>query len=346
VPGPLKPIDAVDRTPPLRAAYCTIINASFAPRALALQQSIAKRSPDAVFAFYCVDDATAALLRRHAGPRVLVIAPAAYETAPLRAARARLKLNEYCWTCKPAILLHALETMPDLQWAVWLDSDMLAFGDLDEELRRHPEASAVLTPHRFSLPEFAAYEPVVGRFNAGYVAFHNTADGLAALRWWMERCLEGCPAVPTPDRYADQKYLDEMPRLFANVAASDSVGLNCAPWNLFEKRIDRAGNGVTVGGTPLLLYHFQGLKIIRDWAFDLYGARRRLPSAARKIIYAPYLGALAAQIRAVAADSREPWSGIDRDFVGHLGLLRAAKRLLWSTNLVVRFAPASGGDRD
>jgi hypothetical protein len=339
-------IDAVETTAPVRAAYCTIINASFAPRALALQRSIAKRSPDAWFAFYCVDDATAALLRRHAGPHVLVIPPAAYESAPLRAAKARLRLNEYCWTCKPAILLHALKTMPELQWAVWLDSDMLAFGDLDEELRRHPEASAVLTPHRFSLPEFAAYEPAVGRFNAGYAAFHNTAEGLAALRWWMDRCLEGCPAVPADGRYADQKYLDEVPRLFTDVVASDSVGLNCAPWNLFEKRIDRAGNGVTVGGTPLLLYHFQGLKIIRDWAFDLYGARRRLPSAARKIIYAPYLRALASQIRAVATDSREPWAGIDRDFVGHLGLLRAAKRLLWSTNLVVRFAPASGGDRD
>ena len=339
-------IDAVGTAAPVRAAYCTIIGASFAPRALALQQSIAWRSPDAVFAFYCVDDATADLLGKYSSARVLVVPPAAYESERLRAAKASLNINEYRWTCKPAVLLHALEAVPALQWAVWLDSDMLAFGDLDDELRKYPDASAVLTPHRFSLPEFAAYEPVVGRFNAGYVAFHNTAEGLAALRWWMDRCLEGCPAVPMDGRYGDQKYLDEMPRLFANVVASASAGLNCAPWNLFEKRIERVGKGVLVEGTPLLLYHFQGLKIIRDWAFDLYGARRRLPAAARKIIYAPYLGALASQIHAVATDSREPWAGIDRDFIGYRGLLRAAKRLLWSTNLVVRFAPASDRDRD
>jgi hypothetical protein len=306
------------------------------PRALALQQSIAKYSSDAVFAFYCIDGATAALLKRHASDSVRVVRAEEYESERLRHAKGRLKLNEYCWTCKPAVLLHAVESVAGLDWAVWLDSDMLAFADLNAEFMRYPDASVILTPHRFSLPEFAAYEPTVGRFNAGYVAFRNTEDGLAALNWWMDRCFEGCPAEPTDGRYADQKYLDALGRNFAGVVMSESPGLNCAPWNIFAKKVEASNGRVTIEGAPLVLYHFQGLKVIRDWAFDLYGARRRLPKSVRECIYVPYLKALALQIRHVAREFKEPSAGIDRDFIGLRGLFMAARRLRWSSNLVVR----------
>jgi hypothetical protein len=201
----------------MASLYCTLIDRMFVPHALVLQQSIARHSPDALFAFYCTDDATARVLERYASPKVLVVAPRAFETERLRAARQGRKLNEYRWTCKPAVLLHAFASLPRLDWAGWVDADMLAFSDLDSALHQHPEASAILTPHAFSLPEFAKLEPAVGRFNAGYIAFRNNADGLAALNWWFERCLEGCPAQPMPGRFGDQKYLDVMAEMFPRV---------------------------------------------------------------------------------------------------------------------------------
>lgn len=302
-----------------------------------MQESIARHSPDAQFGFYCVDGAAVELLKQHASANVLVIPPELFETEALRAARRRLRLNEYCWTCKPAILLHAFASIPRLEWAVWLDSDMLAFSDPGQELARYPNASVILTPHRFSLPEFAVLEPTVGRFNAGYVAFHNVPDGVAALNWWMSRCLEGCPAEPTEDRYADQKYLNAIPGMFPNAVISDSLGLNCAPWNVFNKKIESSNGQITVEGDPLLLYHFQGLKIIRDWAFDLYGGPERLPKMARELIYAPYVDALALRVRQAARKIGEPWAGIDRDFVGHGGLIIAARRIRRCPNLVIKW---------
>jgi hypothetical protein len=321
----------------IRAIYCTIINTAFVPRALALQQSIAKHCPDALFAFYCIDRVTVEFLSEYVSVQTLVVPPEAYESDALRAAKAVLKLNEYCWTCKPAVLLHALKSVAELEWAVWLDSDMLAFGDLNSEFSRHVDASVILTPHRFASPEFAAYETTAGQFNAGYVAFRNTLDGRAALQWWMGQCLLGCPAEPTAERYADQKYLNALPRLFSNVTASDSIGLNCAPWSIVGKAIDRVADRISIEGEPLLLYHFQGLKIIRDWAFDLYGARPKLPKRTRELIYAPYIKVLASKMREVARATRQPSVGIDKDFVGMLGLFRAAKRCRWSPNLVVKW---------
>jgi hypothetical protein len=310
---------------------------TFVPRALALQRSITTHSPDAMFAYYCVDRGSAEFLERHASPTVKVVPPGHYESEQLQAARTRLKLNEYCWTCKPFVLFHALDSFPGLEWAIWLDADMLAFGDLDLEIRRHLDANVILTPHRFSLPEFAAYKPSVGLFNAGYVAFRNTPDGIAALQWWGDKCLEGCPAQPTDDRYADQKYLNAMPQKFQGVAQSNSAGLNCAPWNVFEKKVAGEGCKVMIEKEPLLLYHFQGLKIIRSWAFDLYGAPLRLPQLVRDLIYMPYVDALATQIRAVARQLGPSLVGIDEDFRGARGILNVARRLRRSRNLAVRF---------
>lgn len=306
-------------------------------RALALRQSIARQSPDALFGFYCADAGAADLLEKYVSPNVMVVPAWIYETKPLRDARQRLPLNEYCWTCKPAILQHAMASFPELEWAVWLDSDMFVFGDIASELSRHSNASVVLTPHRFSLPEFSAYEPRVGRFNAGFVAFRNVRGGMEALKWWMNRCLEGCPARPDGERFADQKYLNGIPGMFPGVVASDALGLNCAPWNVFGKRIEGSDGAVTVEGQPLLLYHFQGLRVVRNWAFDLYAGMQRIPSKARELIYAPYIDVLAPQMRHLAKESEDPWAGIDRDYFGYRGLLIAARRLRRYPNLLVKW---------
>jgi hypothetical protein len=321
----------------MRVMYCTIIDESFVPRALVLRRSIAKHSPAANFAFYCVDDAAAKLLAQYAGVQDIIVPPGSYETHGLRALKNVRKLNEYCWTCKSAILIHAARSEPRPQWVVWLDSDMMAYGDMGSILKVNANASVVLTPHRFSLPKFAAYEPVVGRFNAGFVAFQTTGEGLAALDWWMEQSLQGCPAEPMDGRYADQKYLDAIPELFLGAITNTSPGLNCAPWNVFGRNIAVDANRVTVDGTQLLLYHFQGLKIIRNWAFDLYGSTPSLPRLAKSAIYGPYLQALSAQIRDCAARLDRPQFGIDRDFAGLAGFVAAVKRMRWSPNLVLKF---------
>ncbi len=316
--------------------YCTIIDESYVPRALVLRDSIMRHSPSAYFSFYCADNAAADMLDLYARERTYVVRPEKYETSELRAIKCVSKLSEYCWTCKPAILIHAMQSDLQPQWVVWLDSDMMAYGDIGITFDRYSDASVVLSPHRSTLPKFAAYEPIVGKFNAGFVAFQTSNEGREALDWWMVQCLQGCPAEPDGSRYADQKYLNSIPSLFPNAVASDSPGLNCAPWNVFGRDIVIDGNRVTVDGEPLLLYHFQGLKIIRSWAYDLYGAQPALPKLVRGAIYRQYLHALSAQIRDCAARVGRPLFGIDYGFAGLAGLFTAAKRMRWCPNLVLK----------
>ena len=59
-----------------------------------------------------------------------------------------------------------------------------------------------------------------------------------------------------------------------------------------------------LSGSPLLLYHFQSLRVFSGHWIDLYFGGVRLPQTVRKLIYEPYLEALARsyrRLRGVAA---------------------------------------------
>ena len=315
---------------------------AFVPRALTLQQSILRCSPDSIFAFFCADEGTAALLRSFGLKRSLIFAPEEFETPALREIKPRLSQGEYCWTCKSIALLHMLQSDAHLDWAVWVDCDMYAFGDPNVAFESYPDANVLLTPHHFSYEAVAAFEPTVGRYNAGYVAVRNTDHGKAALNWWFERCRESCSTTPTDSSYADQKYLEEMPKLFPNVVDLTWPGLNCAPWNVIGQPIsvrEDDDEGVLVANSPLLIYHFQGLRVMRHWAFDLYPSKEvALPRILRERIYRPYVSALIEQMRRVSALERNQSFGIDRDFLGLKGWYIGAKQFAWSRNAMLQFS--------
>jgi hypothetical protein len=322
----------------MKSIYCTVMSRPFVPRALALQDSIARHAPDALFAFFCIDDATAALLRSLDLKNARVLAPDEFETPALRVLKPALSESELCWTCKSVALQHAFAVMPELDWAVWVDADMFAFSNPDNALAAYAKSDVLLTPHRFAWPEIAAYEPVVGRFNAGYIAFRNTDGGHAILNWWRERCFESCSGQPGDDKYADQKYLECMPGLFPNVAESTSPGLNSAPWNIVGQVVERNEGRVLVSNSPLLLYHFQGFRVIRPWAFDFYASKAALPKIVKDEIYRPYVKALIAQMQSVARKTATPSFGVDGGFSGVGGLYNLALTLARSPNVALQFS--------
>lgn len=280
----------LDEGPGMRSFYATVVDINYVPMALNLYRSFTPFLDDKTFGFFCIDEAAADHLERLALSNAWVLRPADFETTALRAVRAGRATNEYCWTLKAITLQTGFALDPTFDWGIYLDSDMMAFADPDGALSVND--FVVLSPHRFSTAEFAAYGPSVGQFNGGYAAFRNAAEGKAALAWWHERCLESCPAVPTPDAYADQKYLDAMPGRFPGVRQSRHKGLNLAPWNLQSDPLSERDGQVFVGDDPLLLYHFQGLRILGTRLYDLYTGPMRIPDAASRLIYRPYIRSL------------------------------------------------------
>jgi hypothetical protein len=287
--------------------YCTIFDCAYLSRALALHESLLRASPRARLAFFCVDDKASELLARMALDRALIVPHAAFGNGPLEQARVTRSRAEYCWTCKPFALLHLAHAVPDAGWVVYVDTDMLFYGDPDAALPG-PESHWLITPHNFH-PAFEMYASTAGLHNAGYFAMRNSEKGKATVRWWAERCIESCNVTSTELIYADQKYLDRLASLFPFGGSSEHPGLNAAPWNLERYRLTSMGGGPLVDGKPLLLYHFQALRILSDRLVDLYAGNRRIGAQARELIYRPYLDALrraCARLQKELADDMPP----------------------------------------
>jgi hypothetical protein len=276
---------------PVRAVYCTICDAPYVPRALALHRALLKFNEQARFAYFCVDELSASLLEELDLPRAIVVREESFATPALRGLRASRSQAEYCWTCKPFALEYLARTLSDADWLAYLDSDMLFFGDPDTALPR-TQAHYLLTPHRY-VPALAHYADTAGVYNGGYLAVRPTAEGLRVLEWWGGKCIERCSAQAIPDSYADQKYLDRLPALFPFGEESAHIGLNAAPWNIDHYRVAEAGGRVQLDDAPLLLYHFQSLRVLSGRLVDLYAGNRRLTAPVQRLIYEPYLDGLA-----------------------------------------------------
>jgi hypothetical protein len=108
----------------------------------------------------------------------------------------------------------------------------------------------------------------MGVYNVGLVAFRRTPDGLTALRWWRERCLEWCFDRIEAHRYGDQKYLDDWPERFAGVAVLEHRGGGAGPWNVGSHRVHLRAGVVFVDAAPLLFYHFSLLRALTPWLWD------------------------------------------------------------------------------
>jgi hypothetical protein len=271
--------------------YMTVVSEPYLPRALALYTSIVRFCPKAQFAFFCMDDSTATALDSIDLFRSCVYREAEFGRDKLRSLRNKRPFREYCWTAKPFSLCHVLDTTPDIDWAIFIDADTLAFGDLDIPIEQAGDADFLMTPHRFT-EKLLPFAQTAGYYNSGYLACRASAGGKTAAGRWRDLCVEGCPVIPTDGVYSDQKYLERVMAEVGNGAECAHVGLNAAPWNIERYRVSEQSGRVHLDDVPLLLFHFQSLRVLsRNW-LDLYPGEPRLAKAVRSLIYLPYVQAL------------------------------------------------------
>jgi hypothetical protein len=141
-----------------------------------------------------------------------------------------------------------------------------------------------------------------GKYNVGWLSFRRDDQGLAALKWWRERCLEWCYDRPEAGRMADQMYLDDWPDRFSGVLVLQHKGANLAPWNLGGYWLYWRHNQVYVEEDPLIFFHFHGLKQVGPWLYvtNLASFHLNLSPFLRTHLFGPYIQALVAAKRQVS----------------------------------------------
>ena len=274
--------------------FCTFFDIRYLDRGLALYHSLLARGEPFHLWILCMDRETEETLStqslrnstlvtisdlEHADPRVTIV-------------RQDRSLVEFYFTSKSFLCQYVFGMNPDVELLTYFDADGFFFGSPGIILEEMKGYSIGLTGHRF--PARLNSMEQHGLFNAGFVSFRRDAEGLGALTWWQDRCIEWCRDYTDCGRYADQGYLNDIPQRFNRVVIIRHKGINAAPWNITQYRVTVAGDRILIDSDPLIFYHFHGVKKITTSWFDsglsLYGAS--LTGSVKKHIYTPYLNEL------------------------------------------------------
>ncbi len=286
----------------LNRVYCTYFDHNYLPRGLALYHSLQRHSEGTRLWVLCLSEACYRTLVALELPNLIPRRLTEFEAADaeVAATRSTRSMIEYYFTCSPAWMLYVLNNEPDAEWVTYLDSDLFFFASPDPIYAEMGDAAFGIVPHRFTkrLADFRRF----GIYNVGWVSVRRRDEGFAALRWWRERCIEWCYDRVEGDRFADQRYLDRLPELFAGVHVIGHLGANLAPWNIADYRVEWRDGSVEIEARyPLLFFHFYGVKRSGGYYFNshrLYHAP--FSNVIRQRIYEPYVAELAGSETAVA----------------------------------------------
>jgi hypothetical protein len=315
------------------AVYCTIFDDQYLARALALYRSFIKVNQRSIFAFFCIDTYSYNFLVALKLNQAIIVSHDDFATPELIEVRAIRSRGEYCWTCKPVAMLYLMKSLPRATWVVYVDSDMMFFGDPDEVLLES-KFHYLLTPHRFHV-NFLKCSNTVGQYNAGYVAARCSDNGKRAITWWKDRCIESCSFIPTPNTFADQRYLNQMTDLFEFGTSLDHIGMNAAPWNMAKFNFSHNAGQVFIDNKPLLLFHFQGLHLFDNGKASLYVGNMRINKNLMANVYLPYILALSQEfknIREIDPYFRKGLVG-SRNYLGNI-IKRTLRLILKRSNIV------------
>jgi hypothetical protein len=246
--------------------FCTLFDERYAAKGLTLYRTLTRHRPGTRLVIFCMDEGTERLVESLRLRDVRAVPLRALEefTPELLRVRPERSVVEYYWTLTPAACRYVLHREPGCDAVTYVDADVMMFADPEPVFAEMAAASVLLVPHGYP-PRWKHWEKPGGIYNVQFMVFRNDDRGRAAVDWWHDRCLEWCFDRHEPGRFGDQKYLDDWPERFAGVHVLRHHGGGLGPWNAGQYEVARDRDGrVTVGGDPLLFFHFSSLEILLD----------------------------------------------------------------------------------
>ncbi|GAK51716.1 hypothetical protein U14_02961 [Candidatus Moduliflexus flocculans] len=241
--------------------FVTLFDSNYLTRGLTMYRSLAQHCGEFHLWIICFDNFAYHLLSAMRLPQVTLVPLATFEDAELLRVKPQRSFAEYCWTSTPSVLLYVLNAAPDVDAITYLDADLKFYAPLQPIFDEMGTASILLTEHRYPPHTRFDLSATHGRYNVQFMTFRRNPDGIAALHWWRERCLEWCFNRLEDGKFGDQKYLDDWPQRFANVHCIQHIGAGVAPWNVSQYRLEVRDETLYVDDMPLIFYHFHHFKL-------------------------------------------------------------------------------------
>lgn len=272
--------------------FCTAFDHHYAAIGLALYRSLKRHAPPFVLWVLALDREMADILARLGLGDVRVIPLADLERAEPTLLKVKTERStlEYYYTLEPCLPSYLFATEPQIDRLTRLDPDLWFFADLEPLLDELGPHSVHMTPQRLTLRR-PDVEERFGRFNAGWISFRRTADGLACLEEWKRQCLDWCYHRMEDGKHGSERYLDAWPAKY-DCSISRHIGANVGYWNSYGRTISLANDSLLIDGEPLIFFHYSSL---RRHTASFYSTHRHFPRPVpllRDRVYRPYIAAL------------------------------------------------------
>ena len=232
--------------------FCTYFDSKYISFGFSLLESLNKHYNDKGIYVLCLDHVTLTLTNKFY-PKVNTITLSEIESVykNLLTIKPQRPKTEYIWTLTPH-LIEYLISHENLDFITYLDSDQYFFASPEPIINEVRSHSISILPHRFK--KSIKHLEVYGLYNVSWVSMKNDSNSIEALRWWRERCIENCSVDIEKGIVGDQRYLNEFKSRFESVHDIRNKSCGVAPWNYDVS-------------TPIILYHFQSLRMINSFFF-------------------------------------------------------------------------------
>ncbi len=270
--------------------FCTLFDSNYLSRGIALYRSLEKHCKNFHLYIFAFDIKSYNILKILNLPKATVVSLSEFEDEKLLQVKPTRSIAEYCWTSTSSTILYVLENF-NVDNCTYVDADVFFYSSPEPIFQELDDKSILITEHRYS-PQYNK-ELKAGKYCVQFVTFKKDENGLKALRWWRDRCLEWCYARYEDGKFGDQLYLDDWTERFQGVHVMQHLGGGLAAWNVQQydfKIVDEKifGKEISTGKEfEVIFYHFHYLKFFSDGKVEL--GRRTLSKQVLNIFYQDYI---------------------------------------------------------
>jgi glycosyltransferase involved in cell wall biosynthesis len=165
---------------------------------------------------------------------------------------------------------------------IYFDPDIKVYAPLNRLHQMLDHHNIILTPH-LTDPLDDNLKPSEldilrsGSYNLGFIALRACDEVTCFLQWWQAKLYDHCVVDLPRGLFVDQRWIDLVPGMFADVAILRDPGYNVAYWNLKHRRVYWDGQTYRVRKRQLYFFHFSGFDPDNPYDFSRHQNRFRLP---------------------------------------------------------------------
>jgi hypothetical protein len=271
--------------------FCTLFDSFYLTRGIAMYQSLEKVCDKFHLYIFAFDDTSYHILKELNFKHATIISLKEFEDEKLLAVKPSRSKAEYCWTSTSSTILYVIKNY-NVPSCTYVDADLYFYQNPKILFDEMGGKSILLTLHRY--PAKFNRSATSGIYCVQFITFLNNKDGLEALNWWRDACIDWCYDRYEDGKFGDQKYLDDWTTRFKGVHVLEHLGGGLASWNVEQwPFVSKTSNKITFkdpvknSNFEAVFYHFHHVRFFKNDIVDLGWRHPTMPVVAN--LYVPYI---------------------------------------------------------